>query len=461
MSRSGLAALLAAAAAVAAGCGGGAEHANKAGGSAPPVVLRMADGYNPALELEPAVAYFVRRVRELSKGQLRIKVIDNWAGTTPEFEQEVVRASRQVRPMSAGSGRASSTRMGVNSFQALTAPMLIDNYRLERAVIGSGIPARMLSGLERLGVAGLACSETGCASQSPSGGPSCVRPIGAGQLFGSSAPAAKRAIRSLGARTTDIWGPALQDAAGEHKYRRLRDELFPLVVVIDPSSAPIRRSERQPLAGDGRALANPHRLSKLSGSQQGWLSQASADAARDPRACSRTRSTHHRLCGKEHVSTVRRRRPRGDASCLRAGLRPLEQDPRRGLHPPFEQLKRKTRREATPRSHRAAPVQRTIRSAADRATDRSVLNGIYRVSLDDQELKASGPIAAFSRRSFGGVITLTLRTAAFAFTPDAAGMHRAYTVSANAVRFRFHPHPTVKVSSSRAGRSAAASSASS
>jgi hypothetical protein len=45
--------------------------------------------------------------------------------------------------------------MGVTSFQALQAPMLIDSYSLERAVIASSIPGQMLQGLNKVGVHGL------------------------------------------------------------------------------------------------------------------------------------------------------------------------------------------------------------------------------------------------------------------------------------------------------------------
>src|SRR5205814_6589835 len=78
MSKSAALALAAAVCVLAAGCGGGGG-ADKAGGSRP-VTLTMADGYDPDLTLEPAVAFFVRRAQELSNGKLRIKVGDNWAG---------------------------------------------------------------------------------------------------------------------------------------------------------------------------------------------------------------------------------------------------------------------------------------------------------------------------------------------------------------------------------------------
>ena len=44
---------------------------------------------------------------------------------------------------------------GVKSFQALPAPMLIDSYPLQRAVLRSDMPAQMLADLEPIGLVGL------------------------------------------------------------------------------------------------------------------------------------------------------------------------------------------------------------------------------------------------------------------------------------------------------------------
>jgi hypothetical protein len=46
--------------------------------------------------------------------------------------------------------------MGIDSFQALQAPFLIDNYPLEQKVLDSGIPRQMLAGLSQHGMVGLA-----------------------------------------------------------------------------------------------------------------------------------------------------------------------------------------------------------------------------------------------------------------------------------------------------------------
>jgi TRAP-type C4-dicarboxylate transport system substrate-binding protein len=449
MRRRGLPALLAAvaAAAVAVGCGSGAERANKAGGSAPPVVLRMADGYNPALELEPAVAYFVRRVRQVSKGQLRIKVVDNWAGTRPEFEQQVVRAVAAGLADVGWVGTRIFDTLGVNSFQALTAPMLIDNYRLERTVIASDIPAQMLAGLDKVGVTGLGLLGDGLRKPISLRGP-LLRPIDwrgiRFAVFRSRGQA--DAIHSLGARTTDIWGPALQDAVGERKIDGFEKHYFLWDLVIDPASAPYVAANVNLWPETVALLANPQRLSKLSDSERAWLRQASADAAARSTSLFANEATQvRRLCNEgarfSNAST-------SDLAAMRAAFSPayahLEQDSQtRDFIARIEQLKQKTLPEpAVSIPPRCAGPAHANPAAQTGRLDPAVLDGVYRVALEDQELKAAGPLAAFSRRSYGGVITMTLRNGRFRFhprtPPECTG---TYAVSAKIVRFRFDPQP--------------------
>ena len=139
-------ALLAALAALAVGCGGGGRGADKAGGTSGPVVLRMANGYAD-LSYEPAVAYFVRRAGELSHGAVRIRVVSDWrvrnGSPSPDFEQLVVRDVAGRKADLGWVGTRIFDTLGIRSFQALTAPMLIDSFPLQQAVIGSGIPRQM------------------------------------------------------------------------------------------------------------------------------------------------------------------------------------------------------------------------------------------------------------------------------------------------------------------------------
>ena len=155
MSRIRLALVVLAAAALMVGCGGGSAVGTKAGKSTAPVVLRMANG-SADLSYEPAVAYFVKRVNDLSGGALRIHVVNEWGHYKPAMEQQIVSDVGSDKADLAWVGTRVFDTLGVRSFQALTAPMLIDSYPLERAVIASEIPGQMLKSLARLRVTGLA-----------------------------------------------------------------------------------------------------------------------------------------------------------------------------------------------------------------------------------------------------------------------------------------------------------------
>src|SRR5215213_9179858 len=125
-----LAALILAVAATVAGTAcsaGGDDGDDKAGGGGPPVELRLANTGGEIAQT-PAVEYFVERVDEFSGGKVRIEVVDQWAEFASDAEQQVVNdvAAGEVDLGWVGS-RVFDT-LGVESFQALTAPMLIDSY---------------------------------------------------------------------------------------------------------------------------------------------------------------------------------------------------------------------------------------------------------------------------------------------------------------------------------------------
>jgi hypothetical protein len=63
--------------------------------------------------------------------------------------------SRPARSAGQGQRHAYDT-VGIDSFQALLAPSLIDNPTLERRVLESDLAAEMLAGTSKLGLVGLA-----------------------------------------------------------------------------------------------------------------------------------------------------------------------------------------------------------------------------------------------------------------------------------------------------------------
>jgi TRAP-type C4-dicarboxylate transport system substrate-binding protein len=91
---------------------------------------------------------------------LRIQVTNRW------FDQEFAHDKATIADVQAGrvqlakvNARAYDT-VGIDSFQALVAPLLIDNPTLERRVLESDLAGEMLAGTSKLGLVGLAMLPT-------------------------------------------------------------------------------------------------------------------------------------------------------------------------------------------------------------------------------------------------------------------------------------------------------------
>jgi TRAP-type C4-dicarboxylate transport system substrate-binding protein len=126
---------------------------DKAGGTRTeqPVVLTLADH-----ETGPhQVQLWIEEVQRRSGGSLRIQVTNRWR------DQEVAYDKGTIADVQAGkvqlakvAARAYDT-VGVTSFQALLAPFLIDNQRLEQRVLESELTGQTLAGTGKLGLVGL------------------------------------------------------------------------------------------------------------------------------------------------------------------------------------------------------------------------------------------------------------------------------------------------------------------
>jgi TRAP-type C4-dicarboxylate transport system substrate-binding protein len=133
----------------AAGCGG--SHTDKAGGTHnEPLVLTLASG-TETNELDP----WMRSVAERSGGTLRIRLAAGWRHEQRDFETALIHDVQAGRVDLGWAGSRAFDAVGVASFDALQAPLVIDSYALERAVIRSGMPRRMLADLKRVGLIGL------------------------------------------------------------------------------------------------------------------------------------------------------------------------------------------------------------------------------------------------------------------------------------------------------------------
>src|SRR5262245_2985816 len=201
--------------ATACGTGGG----SKSGGSTGKIVLTLAnENENPLFV--PAVQDFVDRVDQLSGGQVRVRIVQGWGDLQPDAEEQIVRDVAAGKADLGWVGTRIFDTLGVSSFQALTAPMLIDSYPLEQAVIQSSIPADMLRGLDALDVTGLAVLADGLRKPIAQDGPLLAASDWQGQLFDVfRSKAQMAAVAAAGATPTDV---SFGDVAYTSAERNLR-----------------------------------------------------------------------------------------------------------------------------------------------------------------------------------------------------------------------------------------------
>jgi TRAP-type transport system periplasmic protein len=271
--------VLAVAAVAAAGCSA-SMNGDKAGGGPPsgPLVLRMASTPAEPSDALP-VADFIRRVRALSGGTVQIQVINQWGLYAPGAEARVVRAVAAGQVDLGWAASRMFDTMGVPAFRALSAPMLIDSYPLESAVLKTTIPARMLAGLSRVHVTGLAVLGDALrhpvAVRRPLLGPAGWRGLSIGT---NPSGLQQQAIRALGAAPVVAFGPnrthelATGQIQGfEFDVRRyLHDVVVPGAYV----TANVTLWPQFDVL-----FANPARVASLTPQQRGWLRQAAQQAA--------------------------------------------------------------------------------------------------------------------------------------------------------------------------------------
>jgi TRAP-type C4-dicarboxylate transport system substrate-binding protein len=206
-------------AALAAGCGGG--DATKAGGSGPPVKLRLGTADPRGRPATRAIEEFARQVEELSDRRVRIEIAWGSANdNAPAWDQ---RLARRVRDGELDVGvipaRAWDTE-GVTSLRALHAPFLVTADALVDQIADGPLATRMLSGLSGAGVVGLALLPEGLRHpvgfQKPLTAPGDY--VGAVMRIPRS-DTAYSLFRSLGAIPRDLNGDVLGRAVSSGSVR--------------------------------------------------------------------------------------------------------------------------------------------------------------------------------------------------------------------------------------------------
>jgi TRAP-type C4-dicarboxylate transport system substrate-binding protein len=265
---------------VAAACTGAEVNADKAGGPGEPVVLEMAT-MNGDLVFTPQIQYLVDRVAQLSDGNVRIEVVYEVGGFAPDAEQQVVRGVADGTFDLGFAGTQGFDALGAENFVALSAPMLIDSYALEDAVIESGVTDLMLQGLEDVGVTGLGVLAGALRKpvtvEGPLLGPADWRGITFG-TFNSEAQA--EAVRALAATPMKVVGDGRDQALAEGAIDGFESSLLAYRFNGQESAAPYVAANVNLWPQTLAVFGNPDAIARLTQEQRGWLEQAADDAAR-------------------------------------------------------------------------------------------------------------------------------------------------------------------------------------
>jgi TRAP-type C4-dicarboxylate transport system substrate-binding protein len=263
---------------LAAGVAAAAPPPNKSGGTAP-VELTLLNTDSDFYGV-PAVERFIDRVAELSEGTVTVEVRPVNADSS-DFQRRVIREVQANEAQLAWVGTRYWDTLGVTTFRALHAPMLVDSYALEGAVLRSSLPARMLAGLDGSGLVGLALLGDNlrypASAKRQLSGPDDFRGIRFRTTPSATQVAALRALGahpstegyvrlSRGLRSgrlagfeTDLATYESNGYAGVAPYLTVNLALWPRTTVL---------------------FANGGALDALSAEQRGWIRQAAADAAR-------------------------------------------------------------------------------------------------------------------------------------------------------------------------------------
>jgi TRAP-type C4-dicarboxylate transport system substrate-binding protein len=410
---------------------------DKSGGSTP-VTLTLLNDDNSDLTGVPAVQRFIDRVRQLSGGTITINV-QNGDWTQAHVEQQVVRDVQANTVQLAWVGTRVWDTLGVNAFRALHAPMLVDSYQLEKAVLQSSLPAKMLADFQMNGIVPLALLADNLRYIAAARHPLRTSADLHGARIGGYASATQAAaFRAIGARPVVVTG---SQKAHMLKSGRLDAIEIDLKTYMDngwSAVAPFVTVNAALWPRTTLLIASSDALSKLSGEQSSWISQAAADAAAYSLT---TLGEDQRIIPFEcrHGMKAVVASPT-QLAALRAGFAPayatLRHDPATAdMVDSITALKHQLKPTplAIPKSCLATPKRGTA------ATSPSTFpEGIYRFRITHADILRVWPDAdATALRAFPGTMTYTFRRGIFNAVGGGSGIpgcHRGdgkYTVSGN------------------------------
>lgn len=130
----------------------GAPVGDRGGGPAQrQVTLSLVTGERGREEVDP----FVNAVTARSSRSVTIDVRTGWRSGQPDYERGAIRDVIDGKADLGIAGARAFDTLGITSFQALVAPLLIDSYELQDRALSSPVGEEMLMGLEGSGLVGL------------------------------------------------------------------------------------------------------------------------------------------------------------------------------------------------------------------------------------------------------------------------------------------------------------------
>jgi TRAP-type C4-dicarboxylate transport system substrate-binding protein len=243
-----------------AGCGGGTDRTGKPT-QGKVTVLTLANANFQPQDVQP----FADAARELSGGHLRIRFLNDWRRGQPAAEKGLIEDVRAGKADLGWTGARAFDWVGDHAFEPLQAPLLIDSYDAERAVLRSNVPATVLATLRPLGLEGVGILPGPLRKLLATKRITGPRDLQGLKVAFSGGPAVEAALRTLGANPLRVasgaqwsgWDASethLQAAAGNHledqaRYLTGNVNLWPRFPVIFAGP-----SARKRLSSDEMAL---------------------------------------------------------------------------------------------------------------------------------------------------------------------------------------------------------------
>jgi TRAP-type C4-dicarboxylate transport system substrate-binding protein len=376
------------------------------------VVLTLATGDPPFAE------EYAKAVDRLSAGAIRI---DIRLGRTAQrnYERFTVEDVRTGRAQLGSVAVRVWDTLGVTSMQALVAPLLVDDLELQKHLLQGPLATRMLRGLDRAGVVGLAL--TPGPLRRPIGvtrffaGPKDYRGATMGIKFGN---VARATFEALGARVTGYTSGQARFDGAELDLKTIADAKYdPRATAITANVVLWPRPQT--------IFANRAAFAKLTSGQQEILRRAGREAvpAEAARIAREEKDALSTVCSRS--PGVLRPAPASERVALRAAVAPV-----------YAALER------VPQTKQLIDAIRTQRGTAQAdlgvlrcpgTTNEAAIEGSWRSTVSEEEMRAAGASAA-EAASYSGSATLELEDGRWRFRGERAAVTGTYSVEGDQIR---------------------------